>query len=147
MVRVYVGWQWLVAGWGKLGNPVWIGSQSGVALRGFLTGALQKMSGAHPDVSSWYGYLISHIALPHTVLISHIVVYGEIVVGVALILGIFTGIAAFFGAVMNFNYLLAGTISINPLLLFLELFLILAWRTAGWFGVDRFLLPSLRKHG
>jgi thiosulfate dehydrogenase [quinone] large subunit len=44
---------------------------------------------------------------------------------------------------MNLNYLLAGTVSTNPILLILQLFLILAWRVAGWYGLDRWALPSL----
>ncbi len=139
-VRLYVGWEWFIAGWDKLSNPVWIGDKAGVAVQGFLNGALQKTAGAHPDVSGWYGAFIQNVALPHSTLFSYLVTFGEIAVGIALILGIFTGIAAFFGAVMNFNYLFAGTVSVNPLLLLLEIFLILAWRTAGWIGIDRYLL-------
>jgi len=143
IVRIYVGWQWLQAGWEKLGNPVWIGPKAGAALQGFLQGALQKSSGAHPDVSGWYAAFIQNVALPHAATLSYIVTYGEIAVGVALILGLFTGIAAFFGTFMNLNYLFAGTVSINPLLLILQLFLILAWRISGWYGLDRYLLPLL----
>lgn len=61
--------------------------------------------------------------------------------GVGLILGLFTGIAAFFGTFMNLNYLFAGTVSSNPILLLLQLFLVLAWRSAGWIGLDRYFLP------
>lgn len=143
IVRLYVGWEWLYAGWEKLGNPAWTGSQAGAAVKGFLAGALQKTGGAHPDVFGWYGNFLSHVIMPHTAFISHLVTYGEILVGAALILGIFTGIAAFFGAFMNFNYLFAGTVSTNPLLALLALFLILAWRTAGWWGLDRWVLPAV----
>jgi thiosulfate dehydrogenase [quinone] large subunit len=44
---------------------------------------------------------------------------------------------------MNMNYMLAGAVSINPILLFLELLLILAWRVAGYLGADFALLPFL----
>jgi thiosulfate dehydrogenase [quinone] large subunit len=44
---------------------------------------------------------------------------------------------------MNLNYLLAGAVSTNPLLLMAAVLLILAWRTAGWFGLDRWALPAL----
>ncbi len=54
-----------------------------------------------------------------------------------------TGIAAFFGVVMNFNYLLAGAVSTNPIPGFLGILLILAWRVAGYYGVDHYLLPAL----
>lgn len=143
VVRLYVGWQWLEAGWHKFGSPLWTGSQAGVAVKGFLMGALQKTTGDHPDVSGWYGSLIQHVALPHAAVLSYIVVYSEILIGIALILGLFTGIAAFLGSFWNMNYLFAGTVSINPLLFLLELFLILAWRSAGWYGLDRWLLPNL----
>jgi len=142
IVRVYVGWQWLHAGLEKLHNPAWTGPQAGTAVRGFLMGALQKVGGAHPDVQGWYGAFIQNFALHHTAGFSYIVTTGEIAVGVALILGLFTGIAAFFGSFMNLNYLLAGTVSINPILLLLQLFLILAWRVAGWWGLDRYVLPA-----
>ncbi len=140
IARVYVGYEWLMAGWGKLGQAAWTGDKAGAAVSGFLQGALNKTSGAHPDVSGWYGWLIENVALPNTSFVSHLVVYGEILVGVALILGAFTGIAAFFGSFMNLNYLFAGTVSVNPLLLLIQLFLILAWKNAGWYGLDRLLL-------
>ncbi len=143
VVRLYVGWQWLEAGWTKLHSPVWVGSQAGVAVKGFLMGALQKANGPHPDVQSWYAGFVQGFALQHTVLFSYLVTYGEILVGVALILGIFTAVAAFFGAFMNVNYLLAGTVSINPVLLVLEVFLMLAWRIGGWVGLDRYIFPRM----
>jgi thiosulfate dehydrogenase [quinone] large subunit len=64
-------------------------------------------------------------------------------VGLGLIFGVLTGIAAFFGVFMNLNYILAGAVSTNPVLGFLGLFLILAWRVAGYYGADRYLLPLL----
>lgn len=143
IVRVYIGYEWFMAGWEKLGNPVWTGSGAGTAISGFLNGALQKTAGAHPDVSGWYAYFVQHVALPNAAFFSYLVTYGEIAVGAALILGLFTGIAAFFGAFMNLNYLFAGTVSVNPLLFVLQLFLILAWRTAGWLGLDRWVLFAL----
>ncbi len=143
VVRIYVGWEWLMAGWEKIHSAAWVGSQSGSAIQGFLMGALQKTAGEHPNVSGWYGWFIQHVALQHTMLFSHLVAWGEVAVGIGLILGIFTGIAAFFGAFMNLNYLFAGTVSVNPFLLLLQLFLILAWRNAGWFGIDHWLLPKL----
>jgi thiosulfate dehydrogenase [quinone] large subunit len=143
LVRVYVGWQWFHAGWEKLGNPVWTGDKAGVAINGFLTAALQKTSGAHPDVSVWYAWFINNVALPNTELLSYLVTFGEIAVGIALILGLFTGIAATFGAFMNFNYLFSGAVSINPLLLLLQFGIILAWRIAGWWGLDRWVITRL----
>lgn len=143
IVRVYLGYQWLSAGIGKIGNPVWTGDKAGAAISGFVAGALQKTSGDHPDVQGWYAWFLENLVQPNTKVFGFLVAYGEVLVGIALILGLFTGIAAFFGGFMNLNYLLSGTVSTNPILLFLSLVIILAWRTAGWWGLDRWMLPAL----
>jgi thiosulfate dehydrogenase [quinone] large subunit len=145
ILRLYLGYEWLTAGWGKLTNPagVWVGAKAGAAVSGFIQGALAKTGGDHPDVSGWYGIFLQQIALPNAVLFSYLVTFGEILVGVALILGLLTGVAAFFGGFMNASYLFAGTVSTNPLLLLLALGIALAWRTAGYWGLDRWALPML----
>lgn len=143
LLRIYVGWEWLVAGYEKVTNAAWVGQHAGTALTGFLHGSLVKAAGAHPDVSAWYAAFIQVVVIPHAATFSYVVAYGELLVGIALILGLFTGIAAFFGSFMNMNYLFAGTISSNPLMFLIELLLILAWRTAGWIGLDQYILPLL----
>lgn len=141
--RVYLGWEWLQAGWGKLHNPAWTGAKAGTALSGFINGALQKTGGAHPDVQGWYASFLQSVVLPNAHAWSYLVSWGEFLVGIALILGIFTGIAAFFGSIMNVSYLLAGAVSTNPILFAIATWLVLAWKTAGWFGLDRWVLPTL----
>jgi thiosulfate dehydrogenase [quinone] large subunit len=143
VIRIYVGWQWLVAGIDKFSNPAWNGEGAGTALSGFIQGALTKTGGAHPDVSGWYASFLQNVVLPHAATWSHIVTYGEILVGAALIIGLLTGIAAFFGLFMNLNFLFAGAVSVNPLLFVLSIGIMLAWKIAGYIGVDRFLLPKL----
>jgi len=143
IVRLYIGYEWVVAGWAKVTSPLWFGSTAGGPITGFLMGALKKTSGAHPDVSTWYADFLKSAVIPNAAVFSNAVAVGELLVGVALILGIFTGIAAFFGAFMNMNYLFAGTVSTNPLMFLLQLFLILAWRVAGFYGLDHFVLPYL----
>jgi len=143
IVRLYVGWEWLSAAWEKMKSPLWVGKNAGGALSGFIQGALQKTASVNPDVQGWYGYFLQHAVLPHVTLWSHLITYGELAVGIALILGLLTGIAAFFGLFMNLNYLLAGTVSINPILFTLSIGLILAWKIAGYLGLDYFALPLL----
>jgi thiosulfate dehydrogenase [quinone] large subunit len=143
ILRLYVGYDWISAGWEKLHSPVWTGGKAGAALSGFVNGALSQTSGAHPNVETWYAWFLGHVVLPNAAVWSYLVSWGEFLVGVALILGIFTGIAAFFGSFMNMNYLLAGTVSTNPPLLIIAIFLILAWKTAGWWGLDRWVLSEL----
>lgn len=143
ILRLYVGWEWVSAALTKIGNPAWTGSKAGAAISGFVQGALAKASGEHPDVQPWYAWFLQHVVLPNASLWSYLVSFGELLVGIALILGLFTGIAAFFGSFMNMNYLLAGTVSSNPILFVIATFLVLAWKTAGWWGLDRWVLPAL----
>jgi thiosulfate dehydrogenase (quinone) large subunit len=142
-VRVYLGYEWLTAGWGKVTSPAWTGPQAGSALTGFVNGAIGEATGAHPAVQGWYADLLKGWVLPNTALFAHLVAYGELLVGLALIVGALTGIAAFFGIVMNANYLLAGAVSTNPILAVMAIFIVLAWRNAGWIGLDRWLLPLI----
>lgn len=158
IVRLYVGYQWLTAGFEKLtarsiefgsfgkvvAKEAWVFNNSnGAELKGFIMGAIAKAHGAHPAVQDWFAWFLQHAILPNVGWFSYVIVFGEIAVGLGLIVGALTGIAAFFGLFMNLNFLLAGTVSINPILAVLSLLLILAWRIAGYYGVDRYLLPAL----
>ena len=142
VVRMYVGAQWLLAGWDKVSSPaVW--GTSGKALSGVVAGALVQAGGAHPAVQGWYASFLQQFVLPHAGLFSVLVTWGEVAVGLALLLGVLTGIAAGFGVVMNLNYLLAGTVSMNPVLGVLGFFLCFSWRVCGWVGIDQWVLPAL----
>jgi thiosulfate dehydrogenase [quinone] large subunit len=97
-------------------------------------------SGCTGKNRSFLQFLLDHNSY---VWFAKLVAVGELLVGIALILGIFVGIAAFFGGLMNFNYMLAGTTSTNPMLFLLAVLLMLAWKTAGYWGLDRFALRWL----
>jgi thiosulfate dehydrogenase [quinone] large subunit len=45
--------------------------------------------------------------------------------------------------VMNTSFLLSGSTSTNPIMLLMAIGLVLAWKVAGWIGLDRWLLPAL----
>ena len=143
-IRLYVGYEWLVAGLEKVSSPAWTGAQAGAGVQGFVQGALQQAGGDRPNVQGWYAWFLQEAALPNAALFGWLVAWGELLVGIALILGLLTGVAAFFGGVMNANFLLAGTVSTNPILLALELVLIVGWHTAGWWGLDRWIIPRLQ---
>lgn len=143
IVRLYAGSEWVMAGYEKLTSPSWTGAKAGTSIAGFAAGALKKASGDHPDVAGWYASFLQGIVIPNAALWSWVITLGELAVGIGLILGLFTGIAAFFGGLMNANYLLSGTVSTNPLLFILATWLVLAWRIAGYWGVDRWLLPAV----
>jgi thiosulfate dehydrogenase [quinone] large subunit len=140
-VRLYLGYTWITSGWGKLSNPGWM--QTGEVLKGFWERAvLIPEAPARPAIAfDWYRSFIQMLLDSGSYTwFAKLVVVGEIVVGIALILGIFTGIMSFFGGFMNWNYMMAGAASTNPVLFVLAILLILAWKTAGWWGGDRWLL-------
>ena len=144
IVRVYVGWLWLTSGWGKVGNPVW--TDTGQALLGYWKNAVAVPAPpARPAITfDWYrNFLQTLIDNEVHVWFAKLIAYGELLVGIALIVGAFVGVAAIFGAFMNFNFLLAGTASTNPVMFLLALLLIMAWKTAGYYGLDRVFLPLL----
>ncbi len=141
-IRLWLGWQWVTAGYEKLINPAW--TQSGAALKGFLAGAVAAVSKSGQPVIhyTWYSSFLSLLVSSGSyVWMAKLVALGETLVGVALILGMFTGFAAFFGGFMNFNYLMAGTVSVNPMFLVLAVALMLAWKVSGYIGLDYFLVP------
>jgi thiosulfate dehydrogenase [quinone] large subunit len=146
VIRVYLGSSWLMAGWEKVTNPIWFGAGAGKAIEGFVQGALTKTVGLHPDVQMWYASFLQSTVLPHATAWSNAVAVGEVLVGLGLIVGLCTATAAFFGFFMNINYLLAGTVSVNPIWLLLALGIMLAHRVSGYWGLDRYAKPYLRRY-
>jgi thiosulfate dehydrogenase (quinone) large subunit len=143
VVRVYLGYLWFMEGIGKVTEGGWIGQGAGGAVKGFAQGAMAQTTGEHPQVTQWYAWFLENVVIPNAALFSYLVTFGEILVGLALILGLFTGIAAFFGAFMNASFIFAGTAGANPLKFILAILVIFAWRVAGYWGLDRWLLPAL----
>ncbi len=148
VLRVYLGYGWLTSGYGKVfgaSSAVWVGSQAGTAITGFLNGALTKTGGAHPDVQPWYAWFVNHIALPNAKIFSYMVSWGELLVGIALIFGFLTTIALFASLFLNFNYLLGGSVSVNPIFIIEAGILLWAGWTAYYWGLDRFILHKGEK--
>jgi thiosulfate dehydrogenase [quinone] large subunit len=143
-LRLYVGYQWLNSGWGKVNNPKWV--ETGEALGSYWANAAKiPASPAKPAIAfDWYRSFLQflHDTQSYT-WFAKLIAYGEVLVGIALILGLFTGIAAFVGGFMNWNFMMAGSASTNPLLFTISVGLVLAWKVAGYYGVDRVLLPAL----
>jgi thiosulfate dehydrogenase [quinone] large subunit len=149
-VRLFVGFSFLEAGLHKLfpaGKAVGAGwLDGGASLLGYWTNAvaIPEAPGRAAITFEWYrDFLNVLIANDAQTWFAYLVVFGEIAIGLGLIFGVLTGFAAFFGAFMNMSFLLAGSASTNPVLFTLAIGLMLAWRVAGWYGIDRYLLPRL----
>src|SRR5690606_1163803 len=143
VVRVYLGWLWLDAGWHKVTDPRWVGSEAGTAISGYLRGAVSRAQGDAPTVTGWYAWMVENIFLPMGSFLSYVVAFGEFLIGLALIVGFLSGLMAFLGGLMNVSFMLAGTLSSNPIMFMLATWLVLAWRTAGYYGLDYWVLPWL----
>jgi len=148
-IRLFVGFSFLEAGLHKLfpaGKAIGAGwLDGGASLLGYWQNAVKIPEQGRPPISfEWYRtflqFLIENNA--HT-WFAWLITLGEIAVGLGLLTGTLVGIAAFFGALMNMSFLLAGSASVNPILFTFAIGLILAWKVAGYYGVDRYLLPRL----
>jgi thiosulfate dehydrogenase [quinone] large subunit len=143
VVRLWLGYEWIDASLHKITNPAWV--QSGEAVKGFWTNAIAIPDAGKPAISfDWYrSFLTMLLDMQAYRWMAPLIAYSEFLIGVALILGLFTGIAAFAGGLLNWNFMMAGTASSNPVLFTLAIGLMLAWKVAGYLGIDYYLLPKL----
>jgi thiosulfate dehydrogenase [quinone] large subunit len=143
ILRIYLGYQWAEAGWHKLTGTGWL--DGGAALKGFWANAAKIPETGRPPIAfDWYRSFIQFMLDQGWYSwFAPLVAGGEFLVGVLLILGAFVGLAAFFGAFMNWNFIMAGSASTNGMLLVIAVVLVLAWKVAGWYGLDRWLLPLI----
>ena len=145
VLRLGIGYQWIESGWKKVTSPAWTGTKAPSAIHGFLTGTLSKTGGDQPAVFGWYASTVRGMILPNEHLFSTVVAYGELLVGIALVLGLFTKWAAFWGAFMNLNYVLAGSASANGYMLVADVCMLFAGAGLTYYALDRFVLPFLER--
>ena len=133
--RLWLGWQWIDASSHKITSAGWM--QTGESLKSFWAAQLASKAIGY----DWYrSFLQGMMDAQAYTWFAKVVAIGELAVGVALILGAFTGIAAFFGGFMNWNFMMAGSASVSPLYFVIAVGLILAWKVSGYIGADFFLL-------
>ncbi|WP_088070239.1 DoxX family protein [Gottfriedia luciferensis] len=138
VLRLYLGYEWIHAGWGKL-------SAGGFDASGFLQFAVKNSTGDHPAVQGWWADFLTHFAIPHIDLFNFLVPIGEFAIGLGLILGCFTKTAMFFGLMMNFSFMFSGTTSTNPQMVLLGIFIIIAGSNAGRIGLDHYIRKFIEK--
>jgi thiosulfate dehydrogenase (quinone) large subunit len=140
ITRVYLGWKWMDAGWHKI--------TGGFDASGFLKNAVAKPVADSKTKELIYPNFVSFLdnfALPNAKIFNVLIPWGEFLVGLGLILGVLTTTAAFFGLLMNFMFMFAGTVSSNPWLILLGFIVVLGGANAGRLGGDFYVLPYLRK--
>ena len=131
VLRIWLGVQWLKAGLPKIGN---------FDATGYLNGALARAGGENPTVHGWYATFLETFAIPNVGLFNILIPWGEVLVGIGLILGAATIPALIAAAFMNLNFLLAGTLSTNPMLYTVAMILLFAGGAAYYYGVDRYAI-------
>jgi len=142
-LRFFVGHEWMSAGEHKVRADAWM--DGGTALQGYWQNAVAIPEQGRPAITyGWFRDFLQYM-LDHEwyTWFAKIIAVGELLVGIGLVVGALVGIAAFFGTLMNFNFLLAGSASTNPVLFGLGVFLVIGWKVAGYLGLDRVLLPLL----
>jgi thiosulfate dehydrogenase [quinone] large subunit len=147
VARLWLGYEWLNAGyqklWGSEKSAFWYGGGAGV--KGFSTAGIAGSATGKGGASyGWWAGFLHNFVIPNSSWIAKLVTLSELAIGVLLILGLFTGAAAFAGIGLNLIYMFSGSAGVNPAYAIVSLFLILAWRNAGYFGLDRFALPAVR---
>jgi thiosulfate dehydrogenase [quinone] large subunit len=142
-MRFFLGRDWISHGAEKVVDPAWM--SGGEALRGFWEEAVVVPETGRPPIAfGWFRDFLQYMLDQGWYSwFAKLVAWGETLVGVALIVGALVGLSAFLGTFMNFNYMLAGSASTNPVLFGLAVFLVLAWKVGGHWGLDRWLLPML----
>jgi thiosulfate dehydrogenase [quinone] large subunit len=147
VARLWLGYEWLNAGyqklWGSEKAAFWYGGGAGV--KGFSTAGIAGSATGKGGASyGWWAGFLHNFVIPNSSWIAKLVTLSELAIGALLILGLFTGAAAFAGIGLNIIYMFSGSAGVNPAYAIVSLFLILAWRNAGYFGLDRFALPAVR---
>jgi thiosulfate dehydrogenase [quinone] large subunit len=140
VVRLYLAYIFLPAGWAKITSGAWLFGD-GTPISGMIGGAV-----ASKDTPGWYVWFLQNVVQPNAGLFATLVALGETAVGLGLLVGLLTGIAAFGGVFLNGNFVLAGALGSNPVLIVLGALLMVAWRNAGWIGLDRWLIPRTQRH-
>lgn len=138
VVRLYVGFAWLEAGYHKATGTGWL--DGGGALKGYWARAVavDPKTGSGPITYDWYRHFLQYMLDQQWYTwFGKLIVSGEVLIGLGLL----------FGLPMNMSFMLAGSASTNPVLFSLSILLILAWRVAGYLGSDRLVLPLLSVPG
>jgi thiosulfate dehydrogenase [quinone] large subunit len=142
VVRLWLGLQWILGGWNKIQDSKWM---DGTSLLNFWNNSIAQSGQPQSNVAyDWYGSLLKGLVDSGSqAWLAPIVAYAELLLGICLVLGLFTGIVGLLLAFVSFNVMLAGFAAVHPLYFALALLLVMAWKNAGWWGLDRFVLPVL----
>jgi thiosulfate dehydrogenase (quinone) large subunit len=131
LLRIYIGYKWITSGLSKLTSG------------GFDAGGFIEMASENSAVPSWWAAFLKTVAVPNQEVFSFMVMWGELLVGLALVAGLFTNFAALMGVTMNLSFLFSGSGLLDAQMAIITVFIVIAGRNAGRYGLDRWILPLL----
>ena len=139
VLRLYLGYEWLTAGWGKI-------TGEGFSPAGFVKKAVENPVISHDEiVYPTYTAFLKNFVQPNMGLFDFLIPWGEFFIGLGLILGTLTTAAMFFGVFMNFMFMFAGTVSSNPWMILLGFIVLVGGANSGKWGLDRWILPYFKQ--
>ena len=120
-------------------------NNGGAAVKGYATAGITGSATGKAGASyGWWASFLHNFVVPDASWIAKLIAVSEFAIGLLLIVGLFTGAAALAGVGLNLIYMFSGTAGVNPAYALVGVFLILAWRNAGYLGLDRYALPMVR---
>jgi thiosulfate dehydrogenase [quinone] large subunit len=148
--RLFVGWEFLYAGWSKA-TTNWYSGAGGGEVKGLLGGGVAQSHASKavpfPAVSHWFAWTATNVFISHAHVISYLVVTCELCIGIGLVLGLFLRLSAFFAVLMNSLFLFSGSLSagLNPEMVILGMAVLFGAAPAVYaMSLDRSLLSLLR---
>jgi thiosulfate dehydrogenase [quinone] large subunit len=145
VVRLWLGYEWLTAGWEKLGatgRGSWFGHAP--ALAGFVKGAdatwaARANAHGHPGVHYAWFLNFLHFVADHGAVFGPLIVISELLIGLGLMTGVLTRWAALAAIALNVMYITGGSPGVNGIFVVAAVLLMAAWRVAGHLGGDRII--------
>ena len=142
LARLYVGWHWFESGREKVSSAGWM--EGGASLRDAWAQALAVPGAGGVPSGGWYRQALRFMLDHHWYgWMATAAAIGEVLVGLALLLGLLTGVAVVLGTLLSASFFVAGPAGLDPVVLLVALGLLVAWKVAGYIGLDAFVLPRL----
>ncbi|HEX4992690.1 MAG TPA: DoxX family protein, partial [Rubrobacteraceae bacterium] len=71
ILRLWLGYQWLLHAWGKWAEGGWVGEGAGGGVTGYAQGAIAQTTGEYPQVTQWYASFLENVVVPNAALFSY----------------------------------------------------------------------------
>jgi uncharacterized membrane protein YphA (DoxX/SURF4 family) len=137
LFEVTVGHNWKIGGFASGGNPRWMGSGAGDAVREESAQAIED------GTYSWFASLFDSVIVPNAVAFSYIVIVLQIALGVAFIIGLGVRPMALAAIAMDVSIFMLGNSRIPPFFTAMHLFVLFSG-AGTYYGLDGWILEHTR---